>query len=52
MQKAINNQDMRRIMCSTIQPESAHKAIQNKESVDVHLSLAWGCEKNDICPLQ
>lgn len=52
MQKAICSQDMQRITCSTTQPKSADKAIQNNQSVDVHLSLAWGCEKNYLCPLQ
>lgn len=41
-----------RITCSTLQPKSADKEIENNNCVDVHLSLACGCEKNYICPLQ
>lgn len=41
-----------RIAGSTTQPKSADKEIENNNCADVHLSLARGCEKNYICPLQ
>lgn len=41
-----------RITCSTTQPKSADKEIENNNCVDEHLSLARGCENNYLCPLQ